>query len=123
IRSGGLPVTLELDEDLPALPAEMQRAAYRIVQEALTNVLRHAGPQATARVRVARDPRGVLVEVVDGGLGAAAPPAHGAGIDGMRTRAEALGGTLTAGPEPGGGFAVRAYLPVGQRTAASGDAR
>jgi len=85
-------------------------AAYRIVQEALTNVLRHAGAR-TARVRVARDGGDVTVEVIDDGS-VAGTVTEGSGITGMRTRAERLGGTLEAGPGPGGGFAVSARLPL-----------
>ena len=85
----------------------MGAAAYRIVQESLTNVLRHAGT-AEASVRVRLD--GVLlIEVADRGTGAGAEAARtGTGIAGMRRRAEAVGGSLTAGPRAGGGFVVRA---------------
>jgi signal transduction histidine kinase len=114
IRSGGLTISVEVAVDpdgVPGgVPAEIDRAAYRIVQESLTNVLRHAGSTASARVRVVRDGADLLVEVFDDGRGGAGPPGHG--ITGMRDRARALGGTLEAGPRPGGGFAVRARLPV-----------
>ncbi len=111
MRGGGL----RLDAELPApgrveLPPAVGAAAYRIVQESLTNVLRHAGT-AQASVRVRLD--GVLlVEVADRGTGAGAEAARtGTGIAGMRRRAEAVGGSLTAGPRAGGGFVVRAELP------------
>ena len=97
------------------LPAEVDRAGYRIVQEALTNVRRHAGTGATAQVSVDYAERALTVRVCDDGTG----PAPGADIDagnglaGMRARVDALGGTLRAGPGPGGGFEVRAVLPTG----------
>jgi signal transduction histidine kinase len=91
------------------LPPEVDLAAYRIVQEALTNVTRHAGAKA-AVVRVRPDRDDVLVEVEDDGTGA--PGAPGNGILGMRERARALGGSLTTGPRPDGGFRVCARLPL-----------
>lgn len=112
IRSSGLPVTLDTEESSVGVPVDVDRAAYRIVQEALTNVLRHAGPDATARVRIATTGGVLEVEIVDTGTGAAAPSPGGHGIAGMRERAADLGGTLEAGPRPSGGFAVRARLPV-----------
>jgi signal transduction histidine kinase len=115
MRSSGLTVAVELNDpagELTALPTVVDHAAYRIIQEALTNVLRHGGPAATARVRIGRDDGVLEVEVLDTGVGAAGPP-HGHGIDGMRQRAHALGGSFDAGGRPGGGFAVRARLPCG----------
>ena len=97
------------------LPAELDRAAYRIAQEALTNVRRHAGPGATATVTLGYRPDGLSLVIEDNGRGAAAEPdgdgAEGNGIAGMRARATALGGELTAGPGPAGGFRVEAELP------------
>lgn len=105
-----------VEADLPSAPVDVPDgvglAAYRIVQEALTNVRKHAGPGATASVRVAVG-RQVEVEVRDDGRGAAAPSdGHGLGLVGMRERAAVHGGTLRAGPAPGGGFAVSARLPL-----------
>ncbi|MBQ0980449.1 MULTISPECIES: sensor histidine kinase [unclassified Micromonospora] len=95
--------------EIPALPPEVDLAVYRIVQEALTNVARHAGAtNAVVRVRPDRDD--VLVEVEDDGTGAPGTP--GSGILGMRERARALGGSLTTGTRPDGGFRVRARLPL-----------
>lgn len=97
------------------LPAELDRAAYRIAQEALTNVRRHAGPDATATVTLGYSPDGLSLVIEDNGRGAAPEPdgegAEGNGIAGMRARATALGGELTAGPGPAGGFRVEAILP------------
>ncbi|QQQ73696.1 sensor histidine kinase [Saccharothrix sp. 6-C] len=104
----GLEIRVELAETRP-LPPEVGRAAYRIVQEALTNVTRHAGATA-AVVRVRPDHDDVLVEVEDDGAGA--PGVPGNGILGMRERAQALGGSLSTGPRPDGGFRVHARLPL-----------
>lgn len=114
VRAGGIEIALAAD-DVTGVPAEVDAAGYRIAQEALTNVLRHADTTA-AEVRIRRDDdEGRLVlEVADRGAGP--PPGHdesrGTGIRGMRARAEAVGGTLEAGPRPGGGFIVRARLPL-----------
>jgi signal transduction histidine kinase len=97
------------------LPAELDRAAYRIAQEALTNVRRHAGACATATVTIGYRPDGLTVRVADDGPGGATDVDYesaGNGIAGMRARATALGGTLTAGPGPAGGFEVEARLPT-----------
>jgi signal transduction histidine kinase len=102
-----------------SLPPEVDRAAYRIVQESLTNVRRHAGERATANVTIVYGPERLVVRIVDNGVGiaptvagAAGESSGGAGITGMRTRAEALGGTLTAEPGRAGGFVVEAALPA-----------
>jgi signal transduction histidine kinase len=105
----GLEIRAELAETGP-LPPEVGLAVYRIVQEALTNVTRHAAASA-AVVRVRPEGGDVLVEVEDDGTGA--PGAPGNGIVGMRERARALGGALSAGPRAGGGFRVHARLPLG----------
>ncbi|PZF92871.1 sensor histidine kinase [Micromonospora deserti] len=104
----GLEIRTELAETRP-LPPEVGLAAYRIVQEALTNVTRHAGATA-AVIRVRPDHDDVLVEVEDDGTGVPGPP--GNGILGMGERARALGGALITGPGPHGGFRVRARLPL-----------
>ncbi|MGW8365503.1 sensor histidine kinase [Streptomyces wedmorensis] len=121
-RKAGLPVAVAVtraDGDKP-LPATVDLAAYRIVQEALTNVRKHAGPDAEAEVSVVRVGRTVEITVLDNGAprtGAARPEASGGhGLLGMRERVGALGGTLTAAPRYGGGFRVQAILPVTSRT-------
>lgn len=113
VSDGGLPVGLVVTGDPARLPAATDLAAYRIVQEALTNVVRHAGPTA-ASVRVHYGPAEVDLEVVDGGRGRVGgePAADGYGIPGMRERAAAVGGTLDTGPRPEGGFRVHARLPL-----------
>jgi signal transduction histidine kinase len=95
-----------------ALPAELDRAAFRIVQEALTNVRRHAGLRARATVTIGYGGDELTVRVDDNGTGGQ-PAEDGNGIAGMRARATALGGTLSAGPGPAGGFRVEAHLPWG----------
>ena len=112
-RAAGIPVTLQTVGEARSLPAAVDLAAYRIVQESLTNVARHAG-QATATVRLVHGRDGLDIEVCDvGGVPATSGSflGTGSGIAGMRERADALGGRLEAGPRPGGGFAVTAHLP------------
>ncbi|HSO53186.1 MAG TPA: histidine kinase [Actinomycetes bacterium] len=120
-RGAGLDVSLATDGVPARLPARVDLFAYRIVQEALTNVLKHAGPGARTEVRLGTDPGGIVIEVLDDGRVAAVLPgsdgaaagARGHGIVGMRERALLLGGTLDARPRPGGGFRVAAHLPTG----------
>ena len=126
-RTAGLPVTVTVTGAERPLPPDVDRAAYRIVQEALTNVSRHAGRdggggQVTASVRLLYTPHGVTVQVDDDGASNGAQPDHtrpagaaaapGLGLIGMRERVSALGGRLHAGPRDGGGFRVRAELPA-----------
>nr|WP_183593764.1 sensor histidine kinase [Nocardioides soli] len=111
----GLVVGTSVDATLPdpatSVPDGIGLTAYRIVQEALTNVRKHAGPDVRVRVDVTVDDE-VTVLVEDDGRGAAAPDdGHGLGLLGMRERVTAHGGDLEAGPRPGGGFRVRARLP------------
>ncbi|WP_433424038.1 sensor histidine kinase [Microtetraspora malaysiensis] len=111
-RATGLEVTLDERGDPSAVPATCAVAVYRVVQEALSNTLKHSGA-TTAEVTVAYQPDAVSVEVVDNGHGSAggAGIREGHGLAGMRERVSALGGTLTAGPVPDG-FAVKARLPL-----------
>ncbi|MGH8776974.1 MAG: sensor histidine kinase [Jiangellaceae bacterium] len=114
MRSGGLDVRTELTGLDGELPSAVDGAAYRIVQESLTNVLRHAGATPVT-VRVHRERDALVLEIRDRGRGApaaAGPASSGLGIPGMRQRAAAVGGTLQAGPAPGRGFLVRAVLPL-----------
>lgn len=94
-----------------ALPGSVDLAAYRIVQESLTNVLRHAGP-ADVTVRLLYGESDLTVTVTDTGVGVAAAPGPGQGISGMRHRVAALGGDFVAGPGAGGGFQVEARIPT-----------
>jgi signal transduction histidine kinase len=113
VREAGIPVELRLEGDSQPLPASVDLSAFRILQEALTNTMKHAGHGASARVRVSYLDGGVEVEVGDTGLGAGAPSdGQGHGLAGMRERVAMLGGHLDAGPRGGGGFLVRAWLPL-----------
>ena len=127
IRDSGVPVTLAVRGEVDHLPRDLDLAAYRVVQESLTNVLKHAGPQTTVVVDVLRTPAVLLIRVTDDGQGLVGPgpgldddgfvargtaKPSGNGIIGMRERVEVLGGTLHAGERPGGGFEVVASVPV-----------
>jgi signal transduction histidine kinase len=111
-RQAGLPITLTVTGEPFPLPAAVDLAAYRIVQESLTNVIRHAGP-ASATVSLSYRPDEIGIDVTDNGHGpkAAGGPA-GHGHAGMRERAAAVGGTLQTGPRAGGGYQVTARLPA-----------
>jgi signal transduction histidine kinase len=118
VRDGGLDVSLEIAGRARKLPPGPALAAYRIVQESLTNVLKHAGPTSRAWVRLNWEPNGLVIEVIDDGRGAGAglngiDTGGGQGIRGMTERATLHGGRLEAGPRVGGGYAVRALLPYG----------
>jgi len=111
-RAAGLPVTVTVTGTERPLPADVDQAAYRIVQEALTNIARHAGP-ASATVWLRYGAGALTVQIDDDGKAAPArPAASGLGLIGMRERVSALGGRLEAGPQAPGGFRVRAELPV-----------
>src|SRR5207248_3034774 len=112
VREAGLPVELQVDGERRELPVGIELSAYRIVQEALTNALKHAGEaHATVRVRYGAD--SLELEIVDDGAGARAPVASGGhGLVGMRERVALYGGRLDAGRRPSGGFAVRVLLPI-----------
>ncbi|MFP3992712.1 sensor histidine kinase [Streptomyces sp. E11-3] len=111
-RSAGLAVDLTVTGEGGELPPEVDRAAYRIVQEALTNAARHAGPAKVA-VRIACGDGALTVQVRDDGRASPDQPfAPGTGLTGMRERVTALGGTLDAAPRADGGFAVHARLPL-----------
>ncbi len=114
VTAAGLPVAVSTEGTPRPLPKEVERAAYRIVQEALTNVRRHAGPSATVRILIVYGKSTLTVAISDDGKGkdAESPSAAGTGIAGMRERAHALGGKVEAGPLDGGGFEVRADLPI-----------
>jgi signal transduction histidine kinase len=116
-RDAGLPVTLTMTGASGGVPTEVDRAAYRIVQEALNNVVRHAGP-ATASVSIDRTSTALTVRVDDDRATVDASPVPGVGLIGMRERVSALGGRLSAAPRPEGGFAVRADIPLPDSTPA-----
>lgn len=109
-------MTISLAADVPSeLPATVDLFSYRIVQEALTNVLKHAGVDAAAQVRLEETDGQLEIEVTDTGAVTSTLPGSGQGIVGMRERAILLGGTLEAEPRPEGGFRVLARLPIGDQ--------
>jgi signal transduction histidine kinase len=120
LAGAGLDVRLDVEGDPRSLPPGAELSAYRIVQEALTNTLKHAGP-ATARVRLSWCPASLDIEVTDDGRGnrpgpgpaTAANDHYGHGLAGMRERVALFGGDLEAGPSPGRGYRVAARLPLG----------
>jgi signal transduction histidine kinase len=113
MRAAGLPVELSIEGDHDDLPPALDLSAYRIVQEALTNTLKHAGA-ARARVQIRRSSDAVTIEVVDdgAGIGSSDHSGIGHGLVGMRERVALFGGELQAAPRLEGGFAVYARLPV-----------
>jgi signal transduction histidine kinase len=115
VRSAGLDVTLEITGQLPDLPEGLQLTVYRLVQEALTNTLKHAGPGARARVRLRFATGELHAEIDDDGAGTARVAAHrgpGGGLLGMAERVHAYGGDVTAGPRRPYGWQVRARLDL-----------
>jgi signal transduction histidine kinase len=117
LRQAGLAVDLEIDGDATDLPPALDLSAYRVIQEALTNTLKHAGPEAHARVRVQREPRTLSIEIVDDGAGrpanGASPSGTGHGLVGMRERVALFDGELQIGARAPTGFGVSARLPLG----------
>jgi signal transduction histidine kinase len=122
VEEAGLSVQLEMTGALASLPAPVGHAGYRIIQESLTNVLRHSTARQ-ARVRVEASDRSLLIEVLDDGQPhAPAVPAGGHGLAGMRERAAALGGSCEVGPVNGAGWRVRAEIPVAESPVAESPA-
>jgi len=112
VRSAGLDTSLEIRGQAPDMPAGVQLAVYRLVQEALTNTLKHGGAGARALVRLRYLPGELLVDVDDDGSGSAAPAGVGGGLPGMAERIRAYGGVVRAGPRQPAGWAVSARLPL-----------
>jgi signal transduction histidine kinase len=116
-RRAGVPIELWLPAELGQVPAGVGLCAYRIVQESLSNASQHA-PGAAVTVSVGQDDGAVQLRVANGPAGPAGAPGEehrpGHGLTGMRERVALLGGSLSAGPAPGGGFVVCAVLPVGE---------
>jgi len=112
VRAAGLPVELDVVGEPGAVPPGVDLSAYRIVQEALTNVIKHAGAGARARVHLSYSPDAVGVSVVDDGVGrSAGGDGGGQGLVGIRERVAVVGGHVDAGPAPGGGFLLQVELP------------
>jgi signal transduction histidine kinase len=118
VRAAGLPVSYELQGAPVPLSAAVQLTVYRLVQEALTNTLKHAGAGASAVVRLAYSPGELRLVVEDDGAGASAPQPHtvGRGLAGMRQRAQTFGGEVQAGPLSPAGWRVSALLRLDQET-------
>lgn len=116
MKMAGLDTKLSVEGERRELPAGIDLNAYRIVQESLTNTLKHGGPDVRAKINVTYDDRMLVVEVTDNGRGAAATfngdGSSGQGIVGMHERIALLKGTLSAGPKPGGGYRVSARIPI-----------
>jgi signal transduction histidine kinase len=118
VRGAGTSVQLRVEGDPVPLPAAVDLSVYRIVQEALTNIRKHAGDGARATVRLAFQPAEVEIDVTDDGHGppatipATAAAANGNGLRGIAERVEALGGAVASGPRAGGGFGIHARLPL-----------
>jgi signal transduction histidine kinase len=111
-RMAGLPVSFTVEGTPQPMPGGTALAAYRIVQESLTNTRKHAGPVASASVVLRYSPDALVLTISDDGRGAAAPDGTGHGLTGMRERVALYGGSVAAGPRPGGGFEVVATLPL-----------
>ncbi|MDO5067197.1 MAG: histidine kinase [Propionibacteriaceae bacterium] len=113
VEKAGERITLEMPDEIPAVPDSLGLTVYRVVQESVTNFLKHAGPTAVAQVVVQFSPDAIQVRISDDGIGVShSPDGPGAGVRGMRERVMAMGGTFKAGPRTGGGYEVRARLPM-----------
>lgn len=116
VAGAGDRIDLTISGDVPLVPESLGLTAYRIVQEATTNFLKHAGPTAAASVSVNYLNDEIDITISDDGIGALSKPdGSGSGVAGMRERVAAMGGTLEAGPRAGGGYEVRAQLPMPSR--------
>lgn len=116
VTAAGDRITLTISGETPIVPESLGLAAYRFVQEAITNFLKHAGPTATANVTIDYLPDTISVSVTDDGVGAlSSSDDHGSGLAGMRERVAAMGGSMDAGPRAGGGYEVWARLPMPRR--------
>jgi signal transduction histidine kinase len=111
VREAGLPIELHIDGQPRDLPAGIELSAFRIIQEALTNALKHAGP-ARAQVSIRYRAETLELDITDDGPGTATSITGGHGLAGMRERVTLCGGRLDVGRRPAGGFAVRVLLPV-----------
>ena len=116
VSAAGDRVTLTIDGEVPLVPESLGLATVRVVQEAITNFLKHAGPTATATVKVQYTPQSISVLVRDDGVGSLSKSdGRGSGLPGMRERVQAMGGEFSAGPRAGGGYEVKARLPMPSR--------
>ena len=113
VAKAGPRITLEMPEELPPVPESLGLTVFRVVQESVTNFLKHAGPTAQAIATITCEPEAIDIRVTDDGVGAqASTEGRGAGVRGMRERVAAMGGTFKAGPRTGGGYEVKVRLPL-----------
>jgi len=113
VAKAGPRITLEMPEELPPVPESLGLTAFRVVQESVTNFLKHAGPTARATATITCELEAIDIRVTDDGVGVQAPTeGRGAGVRGMRERVAAMGGTFKAGPRTGGGYEVKVRLPL-----------
>lgn len=113
VAAAGDRITLDIPQDYPLVPDSLGLAVFRVVQESVTNFLKHAGPTARAEVSLRFEPESIAIRVVDDGVaGTTAIDPSGTGVRGMRERVTAMGGTFTAGPRLGGGWQVVSQLPM-----------
>jgi signal transduction histidine kinase len=112
VQQAGTTVQLHIDGSPRPLPTRVDVSSYRILQESLTNTMKHAGPEAAAQVIVSYRSDELRLEVSDNGAGQSIPDGTGNGLRGMRERAALLGGEVVTGPGPDGGYVVRARIPL-----------
>ena len=113
VAKAGPRITLEMPEELPPVPESLGLTVFRVVQESVTNFLKHAGPTAQAIATITCEPEAIDIRVTDDGVGVqASTEGRGAGVRGMRERVAAMGGTFKAGPRTGGGYEVTVRLPL-----------
>ena len=113
VAKAGPRITLEMPEELPPVPESLGLTVFRVVQESVTNFLKHAGPTAQAIATITCEPEAIDIRVADDGVGVqASTEGRGAGVRGMRERVAAMGGTFKAGPRTGGGYEVKVRLPL-----------
>ena len=113
VAKAGPRITLEMPEELPPVPESLGLTVFRVVQESVTNFLKHAGPTAQAIATITCEPEAIDIRVTDDGVGVqASTEGRGAGVRGMRERVAAMGGTFKAGPRTGGGYELKVRLPL-----------
>ena len=113
VAKAGPRINLEMPEELPPVPESLGLTVFRVVQESVTNFLKHAGPTAQAIATITCEPEAIDIRVTDDGVGVqASTEGRGAGVRGMRERVAAMGGTFKAGPRTGGGYEVKVRLPL-----------
>jgi len=115
LKDAGLAISLTMEGDYTHLPARVDLSVYRIVQEALTNVLKHAGAKSKTEVQLVRNHLGIDIEVLDDGEGITILPGSGHGLSGMRERVVQLSGKISTGSRSSGGFLVQVFIPIEEK--------